>query len=543
MNINNMKNTLLGVFHISTASMANRLIYFVKRIPLIGKAVPDGIYAQMELKQGLAVVAALFYALYRLFCKALYVGLMVLLPLLLAMEDGFTRAQQGDLFLHIFFFLSCLAGAVQAPKALEAKPNKFICIRLVGMDPEEYTRSMVLFYHGSEFLYFLPSLLIGGIIAGCNAWQLIGLILAFPCYRLMGEALQLIVYRRTKRVLSTSYVLISILLVAGAILAYAPLAAGSAYAVGRWAFFFPAVLAALILGALSLRYILRYPGYRAAAQDVLVHDKISADPQKTAAQNRFRDVKLRDSDFTGEELIAGKHGNQKGYRYLNTIFFERHRRMLVLPLYRRLLIVAVLFVGCGAALLFFPEFRPTFSQVLSRLLPAFCFVMYFASIGERICRAMFYNCDISLLRYSYYRERGAILRNFQIRLARIAGLNLILAAAICLAVGGLIFLSGVTWSPKDMIFFMLCILFLSLFFSVHHLFLYYVCQPYTTELDMKNPLFNIINVVVYMVCYMCLQIHTVPSNFAFIVLGATLSYMVVALALVYKFAPKTFRIK
>ena len=94
-----------------------------------------------------------------------------------------------------------------------------------------------------------------------------------------------------------------------------------------------------------------------------------------------------------------------------------------------------------------------------------------------------------------------------------------------------------------MIFFMLGIIFLSLFFSVHHLFLYYVFQPYTTELDMKNPLFNIINMVVYVVCYMCLQIEAVPSSFAFIVLGATVVYMLVALTLVYQLAPKNFRVK
>ena len=45
MNSSKMKNTLISVFHISTVSMANRLIYYIKRLPLIGKAVSDGLYA------------------------------------------------------------------------------------------------------------------------------------------------------------------------------------------------------------------------------------------------------------------------------------------------------------------------------------------------------------------------------------------------------------------------------------------------------------------------------------------------------------------
>ena len=134
MNSSKMKNTLISVFHISTVSMANRLIYYIKRLPLIGKAVSDGLYAQTELKQGLAIVAALLYTVYRFFCKAVYIGLMVAFPLFLMAEDA-DPAARGAMFVHIFFFLSFLAGAVQAPKALENKPNKYICIRLVGIGP------------------------------------------------------------------------------------------------------------------------------------------------------------------------------------------------------------------------------------------------------------------------------------------------------------------------------------------------------------------------------------------------------------------------
>lgn len=542
MNSSKMKNTLISVFHISTVSMANRLIYYIKRLPLIGKAVSDGLYAQTELKQGLAIVAALLYTVYRFFCKAVYIGLMVAFPLFLMAEDA-DPAARGAMFVHIFFFLSFLAGAVQAPKALENKPNKYICIRLVGMDPQDYTLSMVLFYHLSEFVLFLPCIIVGGILCGCSWVQILCMAISFPAFRLMGEALQLLIYRKTGRVLTTSYAIITVVLLLGAALAYIPPGMGFTFGVDRWIIGFPFVLVPIALGLASLRYIIRYPGYREAARDILIRDKLLVDPKATANQNRFRDVKLRDEDFTGENLGTGKFQNKKGYRYLNAIFFQRHRRMLTLPLYRRLMIVAVLFVGCGAALLLIPSFRPAFSQILSQLLPVFCFVMYFASIGERICRAMFYNCDISLLRYSYYRERKAILLNFQIRLWKVVQLNLVLAAAICAAVGGLVFISGVYWPIQDMIFFMLGIIFLSLFFSVHHLFLYYVFQPYTTELDMKNPLFNIINMVVYVVCYMCLQIEAVPSSFAFIVLGATVVYMLVALTLVYQLAPKNFRVK
>ena len=60
------------------------------------------------------------------------------------------------------------------------------------------------------------------------------------------------------------------------------------------------MLVPIALGLASLRYIIRYPGYREAARDILIRDKLLVDPKATANQNRFRDVKLRDEDFTGK---------------------------------------------------------------------------------------------------------------------------------------------------------------------------------------------------------------------------------------------------
>jgi len=165
------------------------------------------------------------------------------------------------------------------------------------------------------------------------------------------------------------------------------------------------------------------------------------------------------------------------------------------------------------------------------------------SIGDRVCRAMFYNCDISLLRYPYYRQPAVILSNFRIRLRRIATMNMLIAATICAGVVVLVLATGGIGALSGLLPFLLSILCLSLFFSVHHLFMYYVLQPYTTDLGKKNPLFGVINGVVYMVCYLCLQIHSPPTYFAIIVIVATLIYMAVALLLTYKLSYKTFCVK
>ena len=136
-----------------------------------------------------------------------------------------------------------------------------------------------------------------------------------------------------------------------------------------------------------------------------------------------------------------------------------------------------------------------------------------------------------------------VLHNFAIRLRRVAGLNLLVAGAICLALAAPVLLTGAALPPLELAAFLLSILCLSVFFTVHPLFMYYVFQPYTSQLAVKNPFFSVINWVVYMVCVLCLQIKQPPHYFVLIVLAATVVYSAAALLVVWRRAPKTFRVK
>ncbi|MNC32092.1 hypothetical protein D3C75_804340 [compost metagenome] len=200
----------------------------------------------------------------------------------------------------------------------------------------------------------------------------------------------------------------------------------------------------------------------------------------------------------------------------------------------------------AAGLLMMLAAPDTFSKLARYLissLPVLVIAMNFTSIGERVCKAMFFNCDLSMLRYGFYRERPAVLGNFRIRLLRISGLNLIPAAAICVAVNLLIFLSGESWGVAEALIVSCAVLGLSLFFSVHHLFMYYIFQPYSTELNVKNPFFSIVNSIVLAVGVVCMQFQSTPARFAIVVVLAAAAYMLIALFLVYRYSDRTFRVK
>lgn len=66
-------------------------------------------------------------------------------------------------------------------------------------------------------------------------------------------------------------------------------------------------------------------------------------------------------------------------------------------------------------------------------LPYCVFFMYFMdnSVGTRICKAMFYNCDLAMLKYPWYRQGDVVLKNFLLRFTRLCGANLALSGAVC----------------------------------------------------------------------------------------------------------------
>lgn len=530
--------TQKNVFNITASANANWLIYCFKSIPLIGKLLPDSIYEELLLKKIAAVLATVLKSIGKIFGKAIYVGLLFALPAVLITED---TALRHSLYLHIFAVI-CMISPFMTSFVFKADRDRYICIRLMRMNARDYFLSTLAFHEILNSLFFLPVVLLATVCMGGTLAEGLLLTVVSAAFSLFGEAFFLFIYSHTGIMLNQKVLYSVSCVVLCLAAAYVPAFLHRPFLSGSLLFHPAFLLALLIVVVLCVGVILKFDRFQEAAAVVLKASDFTVDTKKAINEAKFADVAVKEKEFKEADLKTHRFECKKGFAYLNSLFYERHKRILVKPVLIELVIVVVLFAVAIAAALYVPDFLELLS-VPGRVLPVLVFVMYFASGGERVCKAMFYNCDISLLRYPFYREKRAVLSNFKSRLIMIAALNLVVAAAISVAFLGLDIVFSLNWSVLDTVSFILSILLLSLFFSVHHLFLYYVFQPYTTELNMKNPFYSILNTVVYLVCYLCIQIKSPPSYFALIVLAATFVYIVTALILVYRFAPKNFRVK
>ena len=84
---------------------------------------------------------------------------------------------------------------------------------------------------------------------------------------------------------------------------------------------------------------------------------------------------------------------------------------------------------------------------------------------------------------------------------------------------------------------------MSVFFSVHYMVLYYLLQPYNVQLESRNAAYGIANAVTYIVCYFFIQRKMPTLVFGTAMTVFCVVYIVVALLLVYRKAPKTFKLR
>ena len=204
-----------------------------------------------------------------------------------------------------------------------------------------------------------------------------------------------------------------------------------------------------------------------------------------------------------------------------------------------LVVIAAIFI----ATLVNEKVYETVNKWMLTYLPYFVFIMYLINRGSTITQAMFMNCDHSMLTYRFYRQPDAILGLFKVRLKTIVKINLMPALVIACGLPFLLFATGGTEYPLNYLLLFVSILAMSVFFSVHHLVLYYLLQPYNIHMESKSGVYTATNWLTYLACYMFIRVRIPTLIFASLTILFSAVYIIVALLLVYKYAPRYFKLK
>jgi len=534
-----MLKTFSTLHSIRISSIVNRILYYAQRFPLVGKKIKNKQYANLELKQAMTIIALLIHISWGFLSKFAYLGLIVYLPAVV-WNGNLSQEDQLATFMNIFLILSFVVAGVVSTIVMETKREKYVAVKLMRMKPEMYMKASLAYRYFSYFIYYIPAMLLFTLLLNIPLLQGLCLAASITLWRIVCEYLHLKLFQKTDFVLIKKNSIIWIAIGLGFGTAYAPILLNWTPSFGMILLQWPVTAIIVVLGIITSIKLKNYSEYREAVDAATKRDDPLLDLSRMVTEANQTQVKSKNIDYQPIIGQALPQHHQEGFAYLNALFFARHRSLIKKLLWSRIInITAVGLIALAFAVLF-TEMAASFTEKWSIGVLYLIILMNSILIGERTCKTMFYNCDLSLLRYSFY--RNAAPQHFLIRLYRICGLNLIIATVFGVAITGFALTAGGV-PIEELLITLACVYGLAIFYSIHDLTMYYLLQPYSTELNIKNPFFFLINIAISLIFVVVFVLRTEILTLAISIFILSIIYFLVAISLVKNYGPRTFRVK
>lgn len=522
-----MNKTLQISFSLRNAYRVNGILYSLKQIPLVKRALPETLYRVRGLKVFARVLSVLWEIISIFLGKFLY-----LLTMVVGIGMLYETAPADGVYLHILLCLTTI-GAFMNTSLFNPSWDKYYAIILMRMDAREYT--LLNYTHSilKVIIGFIPFTIWFGLSIGIPLWLCLLIPFSVAGAKMVVAAFSLWDYEKQGLVYNENKLRKHFWLFAGLLLA-------AAYGLPAAGVILPVMvtgglMVALIpAGAVGLWKIVTFREYREINQQLLAQmvnqmDSVAQVTQKQSQKSISAD--------------AGIISQRKGFEYLNELFIKRHRKILWSSSKRIAAICLFFFIGILLVFYFDPEIKQKTNELLMTFLPYFVFIMYAINRGSGFTRALFMNCDHSLLTYSFFKRPEMVLALFRIRLREIMKINLLPALVIGTGLPVLLFASGGTENPLHYAVLFISILSMSMFFSVHYLTIYYLLQPYNAGTEMKSGTYQMVMSATYFVCFFLMQVRMPTLVFGIMCIAFCILYSIAACILIYRFAPKTFRLR
>lgn len=522
-----MYKTLKISFSLKNTYRVNTILYALKQIPLLKKLLPETLYRVRGFKIFANALSAVWEVISVFLGKLLYFITMVC-----GFGMLYENRPENRVFLHILFFLTLIGGFVNTHLFNPSK-DKYYAIILMRMDARAYTLINYAYAIAKVVVGFLPFTLWFGLSKGVPLWICLLLPFSVAGWKLTVAAYNLWDYERRgfayneNKLSKYQWVVAALLLGAAYGLPAAGLVLPLSVAAGMMLVFIP-------VGAICIYKIYSFSEYRATNQELLAQTGSQMDAAVQMTKAATEKKISTDTSITS---------SRKGFEYLNELFIKRHRKILWNST-KKIAFVCSLLI-CGALLLLYlnPEMKPKANELVLTYLPYFTFIMYAINRGTSFTQALFMNCDHSLLTYPFYKQPGFVLKLYQIRLREIMKINIVPALIIGVGLALILYTSGGTDNLLNYAVLLASILSMSLFFSIHYLTIYYLLQPYNAGTEIKSGMYRVISSVTYICCFYLMRVQMPTLVFGLMTIVFCLVYSAAASVLVYKLAPKTFKLR
>ncbi|WP_105147482.1 hypothetical protein [Streptococcus suis] len=519
----------------------NGFFYYLRKLPLVGKSIPESIFKSYSFKSGLFLILHILSIPSRFLVKDLWLVLNFYfasfwMNILASEELTFWNILPGTWLLGFAIWMVFVGYAYRFGKGFEpfiAKSEREF-MQNFGLSQSSFLQSQLFVEPIITSLFYLPALLIFSSLSGNWLYLPLGL-LTIPAGSFTGQALNRWFFNR--RILSRrnswqSWVIL-----------------GTGLAVIACLILFRNHLSPIfLLPVLACQVLLIWFGYRYLKQQTNHLDYLYYCMDQSLQMDKKLFELTKGNEYTRQGLqMQAKLSTEKGkdlshlsgMTYLNALLFDRYKKVLYKKVRNWVLSLVVILVALEAFRYYLEPFELT-DAVLLRCLPFSFMIMYVASSGKVVAQMVFVNCDISMLHYPFYREAKTIIAGFNYRFLQICKLNLIFASSLFLTIMAL---GRFAFSLETILLTALLLISLTALFSFHDLFIYYILQPFTKDMDVSNPLYKFLSGALYWVAYLNTQLDLGSHTYILLVSLAMITYVSIGYWILLKKAPQTFRLK
>lgn len=527
---------------IRTTTWLNGLFFFFRRLPIVGKTISPNLYREYELKKGLFWIAFVGLTVFNVLLNAALVfGLSVFGGVIISALFKHVAASQllrTGFFawfemIPFFGFISGLSNKLSKGQ-LEYARN-------FGLSPRAYLKNMLLANRLLNVFLYVPGFFAFAIVTGQIGMTATGLVSLLFFY-LLGLLLNRKLFQW--HIKKTDLIIVILAVIWG--LVQTPLVLlGWGLRINPIVGNLGTALVLLVGTAIVAHRLLHFKFENEYLLNQIDSTNISlgkaakAQSKQYLGQGMAMQSKMTVTDESG---LANRY---QGNQYLNALLFKRYQPELVRGMKRRgfgLLLAIVIALVAGVV------FRGKFSKhdvslVSTMSLPFLFFVFYILGYGKKIAQMVFLNCDVAMLNYPFYREPKAIIQGFMYRFKMTAAYNAVIAVAVFLIYFVFGIANGRLLGPAFFGVLLLLLVALTLLFSFHELFVYYMLQPFTSDLTVKNPLYKLVSGALYWVSYANTRLNFKGLTYSLIISLVVFVYVGIGLFFLYKKAPQTFKLK
>ena len=498
----------------------------MKKTPILKNIIPISLCSKEKFKTFIRILGVICTSLRLIVFRIMYMMIIYYISKFIGKNISAT-------FIHIFFVFSVIGMFINT-SILSTSRKKYISVILFNMNAKEFMLSHYILDSITSF--FLNTLILLFVMYNLNVPLYMAFILSlFSLFsKNIGEAISIYCYRKRK-IKFLNQKLYFIIIGIGLLISALPII--NIYFNSNIIILL--TILSLILSIFSLIYILKVDDYKLIYKQLNTLNSAILENDDDLLDRQLM-VNIREED---KKIDERKLKNKTGYDLFNTIFFERHKYILFRSAKLMTILLSLVFIITIIVIFEFPKYNSLINKMIVENIGWLVIVMYFINRGAIVTQAMFFNCDHSMLKFNFYRKPDVIVGLFKRRLSTLMRINLLPTIVVAIAIPTIIFLTGGLPHNFDYLNIFVCTIATSIFFSIHYLVIYYLFQPYNEYMKIKSPTYSIISFITYFISYLFTKVNINLTIFCTLIIIFTLIYTVVALKLVYKKAPYTFKIK